>query len=48
MNTISLQEYHELRNKTFEMLVKNNLIIDTDANFQVFDEEFYNLFNILE
>lgn len=48
MQKITLQDYHELRNKTFEILVEKNLVKDTDYNFQTFDEEFYNLFDILE
>jgi len=41
MKEISMSTYQEMRNESWDMAVKNNLVEDTNENWEDFDESYY-------
>ena len=41
MKEISMSTYQEMRNAEWDMAVKNNLVEDTNDNWEDFDESYY-------
>tara|TARA_R100000734_G_C3317786_1_gene111224 strand:- start:915 stop:1127 length:213 start_codon:yes stop_codon:yes gene_type:complete len=41
MKEISMSTYQEMRNAEWDMAVKNNLVEDTNDNWENFDESYY-------
>jgi hypothetical protein len=41
MKEISMSTYQEMRNEAWDMAVKNNLVEDTNENWEDFDESYY-------
>jgi len=41
MKEISMSIYQEMRNEAWDMAVQNNLVEDTNDNWEDFDESYY-------